>query len=128
MHIYPVVRHKLSNIDEEKKTANCDVCKGAVPIKFRTQGTGIPGNWTCRKRLNFVRNRRRKPYLASRADHCENPNCECVIVDVCQLDVDHKDGDHENDSPENLWTLCANCHRLKTSRPDLFWKEDYLTQ
>jgi 5-methylcytosine-specific restriction endonuclease McrA len=32
----------------------------------------------------------------------------------CQLDVDHIDGDHDNNDPENLQTLCANCHRLKT--------------
>jgi 5-methylcytosine-specific restriction endonuclease McrA len=32
----------------------------------------------------------------------------------CQLDVDHIDGNHSNDSLDNLQTLCANCHRLKT--------------
>ena len=30
------------------------------------------------------------------------------------LEVDHIDGNHENNSPTNLRTLCANCHRLKT--------------
>lgn len=24
------------------------------------------------------------------------------------------DGNHKNDAPSNLQTLCANCHRLKT--------------
>jgi len=33
-----------------------------------------------------------------------------------QLDVDHIDGDHCNNAVENLQTLCANCHRLKTWR------------
>jgi 5-methylcytosine-specific restriction endonuclease McrA len=32
------------------------------------------------------------------------------------LDVDHKDGKHKNNSEDNLQTLCANCHRLKTKR------------
>ena len=32
----------------------------------------------------------------------------------CQFDVDHIDGNHSDDSPENLQVLCANCHRLKT--------------
>jgi 5-methylcytosine-specific restriction endonuclease McrA len=32
----------------------------------------------------------------------------------CQLDVDHKDGNHRNNDQDNLQTLCANCHRLKT--------------
>jgi 5-methylcytosine-specific restriction endonuclease McrA len=31
-----------------------------------------------------------------------------------QLDVDHIDGDHTNNELNNLQTLCANCHRLKT--------------
>ena len=33
---------------------------------------------------------------------------------TCQLDLDHIDGNHSNDSPDNIQTLCANCHRLKT--------------
>jgi len=36
------------------------------------------------------------------------------IGDACQLDVDHIDGNHKNNDPINLQTLCANCHRLKT--------------
>ena len=32
----------------------------------------------------------------------------------CQLDVHHIDGIHSNHRPENLTTLCANCHRLVT--------------
>lgn len=43
---------------------------------------------------------------------CET--CGFIPTHVCQLDVDHIDGNHENNSPENLQTLCANCHRLKT--------------
>jgi 5-methylcytosine-specific restriction endonuclease McrA len=43
-----------------------------------------------------------------------------------QLDVDHIDGNHRNNNPENLQTLCANCHRLKTFRPDLFDEETAL--
>ena len=30
------------------------------------------------------------------------------------LQVDHKDGNHLNNEPENLQTLCANCHSIKT--------------
>jgi hypothetical protein len=46
--------------------------------------------------------------------------CGFVPQDRCQLDVDHIDGDHQNNDPANHQTLCANCHRLKTHRPDLF--------
>ena len=40
--------------------------------------------------------------------------CNFVPVNPCQLDVDHIDGDNKNNNPDNLQTLCANCHRLKT--------------
>jgi HNH endonuclease len=40
--------------------------------------------------------------------------CGFIPLDLCQLDVDHKDGNRNNNSLENLQTLCANCHRLKT--------------
>lgn len=41
-------------------------------------------------------------------------NCGFVAIHSCQLDVDHIDEDHSNNSLDNLQTLCANCHRLKT--------------
>lgn len=43
---------------------------------------------------------------------CED--CGFIPVHPCQLEVDHVDGDHTNDDPENRRTRCANCHRLKT--------------
>ena len=54
----------------------------------------------------------KKPYRKYRKDCCEK--CGFKPEHICQLDVDHKDGDRKNNSPSNLQTLCANCHRLKT--------------
>lgn len=34
---------------------------------------------------------------------------------MCTLDLDHIDGDHYNNDPDNLQTLCCGCHREKTS-------------
>lgn len=45
-------------------------------------------------------------------DRCEQ--CGFIPMHTCQLDVDHIDGNHKNNEINNLWTLCANCHRLKT--------------
>jgi 5-methylcytosine-specific restriction endonuclease McrA len=42
--------------------------------------------------------------------------CGFVPEHVCQMDVDHVDGDHSNNAPANLMVLCANCHRLKTQQ------------
>jgi hypothetical protein len=55
-----------------------------------------------------------KPYRRHVKDCCEL--CGFVPEDMCQLDVDHIDGNHKNNDITNLQTLCANCHRLKTKR------------
>lgn len=56
--------------------------------------------------------RKGRTYRGFKKATCEL--CGFVPVHPCQLDVDHIDGNHANDAPENLQTLCANCHRLKT--------------
>lgn len=59
-----------------------------------------------------------KPEKALRKKHLKDSceKCGFKAVHRCQLDIDHKDGNNANDAPENLQTLCANCHRLKTFR------------
>lgn len=61
---------------------------------------------------NERQSRRRKPYVKFKKDYCEF--CNFKAVHPCQLDVDHIDGNHKNNETDNLQTLCANCHRLKT--------------
>lgn len=39
--------------------------------------------------------------------------CGFIPKHVSQMDVHHLDENHENNSPENILVLCANCHRLK---------------
>lgn len=67
-----------------------------------------------RERFNIqkpVATHRRK-YVGSKGPVCEE--CGFIPVHPCQLDVDHRDGNHDNNDPSNFQTLCANCHRLKT--------------
>ncbi len=66
---------------------------------------------------NLLKNRVRRvsskySVTAYKKAYCEK--CSFVAIASCQLDVDHKDGNRENGNPDNLQTLCANCHRLKT--------------
>lgn len=50
--------------------------------------------------------------------------CGFVAKDRCQMDIDHIDGNRENNADENLQTLCANCHRLKTKmEKDADWSK-----
>jgi hypothetical protein len=59
------------------------------------------------------------PYRKYRKDYCENIDgrlgytCTTTIVHMIQLDVDHKDGNHLNNKPRNLQTLCKCCHSYK---------------
>ena len=60
-------------------------------------------------------------YKKYRKDYCENIDsrlgfkCTTTIVDMWyQLETDHIDEDHNNDVEENMQTLCACCHRIKT--------------
>lgn len=55
-------------------------------------------------------------------DHCEK--CGFIPVHPCQLDLDHIDGNRNNNHPSNHQTLCANCHRLKTYEHKNFNKID----
>lgn len=80
-----------------------------------------PNCSTCADRRHGVYNKRveaaaqrqwEKSYRSHKKNYCEE--CDFVPVHPCQLDVDHMDGNHSNDADDNLRTLCANCHRLKT--------------
>lgn len=109
-----ITLHKLININEDQRTADCLEC-GTVKIKRRTNG-----NWRCKtgwkKGSKIYRSKLRKqyqkPYTKYKKDKCEH--CGFIPVHSCQLDVDHIDGNNENNNITNLQTLCANCHRLKT--------------
>lgn len=80
-----------------KYRAICGVCDK----KMYRRGPEKPRDWT-------------KPYRKSKATICAR--CGFIPECACQLDVDHIDGDRSNNSKENLQTLCANCHRLKSHK------------
>jgi 5-methylcytosine-specific restriction endonuclease McrA len=47
--------------------------------------------------------------------------CKTQFPDYWYLDIDHKDGNRQNNDISNLWTLCPTCHRIKT-----FTNKEYL--
>jgi len=98
--------HKLSDINEDSRTAVCAEC-GPVGVRKKSRT-----RWKCSRADNIRNEARKHPYRRHKKDACDR--CGFIPEHSCQLDVDHIDGNKLNNSTENLQTLCANCHRLKT--------------
>ena len=60
-----------------------------------------------------------KPFV--KKDYCENIDgrlgykCTATIIDKCQIDMDHIDGENNNNQKSNIQSLCSNCHRYKST-------------
>ena len=102
MHQHPTTLILIRSISMSIYTVPCLHCKTEYPYRSNKK-------FCCRKckQLN-----KEFPYRRFKKDVCED--CGFVPVYKCQLDVDHVDGNRHNNSPDNLRTICANCHRLKT--------------
>jgi hypothetical protein len=90
----------------------CVVCNSNVRRYKGLKGGKRQYRLKCRACLGHGKGTKKRPYMIYRKASCEM--CGFVPQHVCQLDVDHRDGDRTNNDPSNLQTLCANCHRLKT--------------
>lgn len=116
-----MARWKYRKPEPATERGVCVLCK-RNPQKTRGGGKYRPLCSLCDKkeyspvsrRKTTIRylDKKRRPYRSKVKDKCER--CGFVPEHSCQLDVDHIDTDHTNNAPENLQTLCANCHRLKT--------------
>lgn len=97
--------HRITVTDEANRIGVCTVC-GPVPLRRRERRGAV--EWSC-----LIKHRSYSPAAVHRralGPHCEE--CGFVAVHRAQLDIHHLDGDHSNNKPRNLATLCANCHRL----------------
>lgn len=93
------------------KCSSCNrnvAAKGKKPDTFRSKCSTCSRGYSKSAESRL----REKPLKRFKKKQCES--CGFVPVHACQLDVDHKDGDKNNNSEDNFMTLCANCHRLKT--------------
>lgn len=94
--------------------ANCDKCRR--PLRAARKGNvvhtkcGVCRFKKAKQKVAYDRRVARKN--AAKGNHCST--CDFVAVVAMQLDIDHIDGNHDNNDPSNLQIICANCHRLKT--------------
>lgn len=97
--------------------ARTAVCSVDGPVALLRRGNA----WQCgvaysetKRRIN--RDRSGTPY------GLKSNTCACCgfVGDLVQMDLDHIDGNRANHALENIQTLCANCHRLKSFRPLLY--------
>ena len=61
--------------------------------------------------------------VAARKNHSEDSDEDFAKWWFGVLEVDHIDGDHTNNNPDNLRTLCSDEHGYKTQK-----NEDYLNR
>jgi 5-methylcytosine-specific restriction endonuclease McrA len=89
-------------LERNMEILNCLICKKEFKYK--------PNKKFCKRRCKEAN--KKTPYVKYKKDYCES--CGFIPKHRCQLDVDHINSDHKNNTKSNLQTLCANCHRLKT--------------
>ncbi len=103
-------KHIISHLCKESKTAYCSVCGLNAVVGYSFKGNYYwrcsksgwkPEKWTIKKQKLY---RVRKNY-------CEI--CGFIAVHESQIDIHHKDHNHDNDEYSNLESQCANCHRLE---------------
>lgn len=68
-------------------------------ISFIVRGYGIEFNKQLKRQIL-----KRDAYI------CQNPLCDVEIKNYKGLDIHHIDYNKKNNNPENLITLCKNCH------------------
>lgn len=125
--------HRISNVDVEARTGVCSICG---PVKVKIKRNGQKGKFTCWTRVCEQRKRqkqrpaekaRRKEYTKKRNKElgrsksrkyrkhvkmtCERCGFEAKHPSL--IDGHHRDGNRKNNSPENIASLCAICHRIE---------------
>jgi hypothetical protein len=78
--------------------------------------------YCCREHWKLgIQSERRVYYTKFKKEVCEK--CGFVPVHRCQLDIHHINGVRSDNSPDNLLTVCANCHRLISREENLRWNK-----
>ncbi len=112
--------HRVINKDPIKMMGECLSC-GRIRLR-RNHKVLICS--TSRRILAHPPDIHRRPFLKPHIlGQCEK--CGILNKDKRFFDVNHIDGDHDNNNIENLELLCPNCHRIESLYQ---WKNNRMTK
>jgi hypothetical protein len=96
----------------DRKTCTIDGCNNLTPFVRKNKDTLYYRN-VCQRhhkgRSLEIKSGGFVKYLG-----CDWPGCTSTLTDMCQVQLDHKNGDSTDNRKENLQMLCGVCHPLKT--------------
>ena len=101
-------KHKCLNCKDDfsSKSRESKFCNSKCCVEWKWQQT--------KKKIERgekVEVRTLKKYLIEElGDKCQNLNCGWDWSNPCKVELEHKDGNSENNSLKNLTLLCPNCH------------------
>jgi len=123
------MNHELSEINYETKTGVCSVC-GPVRVKlkgkygracwnqvyagvkrYRARSAAYRAQKKAAKKTEKGREWNKEKHRKLVKMTCER--CGFQAKSMAQMDGHHKDGNHFNNEPSNVESLCACCHRLE---------------
>lgn len=96
--------HRISGRDETARTGVCSIC-GPVALRRRERRGSV--EWICSRRNKELARPRHRLHLGT-----ECVACGFKAIHAAQLDAHHINENHDDNRPQNIVTLCANCHRL----------------
>lgn len=106
------MHHKLREIDLQSKTAVCIIC-GPVKVQVEKHYGSPRARCSVKagERKRRMRERRNAKYGVPKDKKCYD--CGLEHENYAFFDVHHLDGNHSNNSAQNLLTVCPNCHRVR---------------
>lgn len=109
------MKHRISAVNPHLRRGTCAVC-GPTWLKRRERDGRV--SWSCGRRHNaYSKTSTPKGRIGKLAEAHGLPpdrcwDCGFEAIALAQLDIHHLNEDHDDNRPENLMLLCANCHRF----------------